>query len=145
MREALNGPIEQIWVDNNMQEVNRSLDDYQGLTNVIQNLALGVDELGVGFIGFQGTSSLGLMNPVLGSWNPGPGIVRTQSRVLRNQGSGFQGTPSLSSSEPRVGFQGTQALGSREPRALLRPNPKPGWNLEPGFDEPKCQVPRNPA
>ncbi|GKV06983.1 hypothetical protein SLEP1_g18797 [Rubroshorea leprosula] len=31
MQEALNGLIEQIWVDNNMQQVNRSLDDYQGM------------------------------------------------------------------------------------------------------------------
>ncbi|GKV10849.1 hypothetical protein SLEP1_g22159 [Rubroshorea leprosula] len=31
MREALNGLIEQIWVDNNMQQVNQSLDDYQGM------------------------------------------------------------------------------------------------------------------
>ncbi|GKU99803.1 hypothetical protein SLEP1_g12594 [Rubroshorea leprosula] len=36
MREALNGLIEQIWVDNNMQQVNRSLDDYQGMLNIIQ-------------------------------------------------------------------------------------------------------------
>ncbi|GKV11020.1 hypothetical protein SLEP1_g22309 [Rubroshorea leprosula] len=36
MREALNGLIEQIWVDNNMQQVNRSLDDYQGMVNIIQ-------------------------------------------------------------------------------------------------------------
>ncbi|GKV10998.1 hypothetical protein SLEP1_g22287 [Rubroshorea leprosula] len=36
MREALNGLIEQIWVDNNMQEVNRDLDDYQGMINIIQ-------------------------------------------------------------------------------------------------------------
>ncbi|GKV11018.1 hypothetical protein SLEP1_g22307 [Rubroshorea leprosula] len=37
MQEALNGLIEQIWVDNNMQELNRSLDDYQAMINIIQN------------------------------------------------------------------------------------------------------------
>ncbi|GKV46462.1 hypothetical protein SLEP1_g53443 [Rubroshorea leprosula] len=37
MREALNGLIEQIWVDNNMQQVNRSLDDYQSMMNIIQD------------------------------------------------------------------------------------------------------------
>ncbi|GKV00607.1 hypothetical protein SLEP1_g13274 [Rubroshorea leprosula] len=31
MREALNGLIEQIWVENNIQQANRSLDDYQGM------------------------------------------------------------------------------------------------------------------
>ncbi|GKV11627.1 hypothetical protein SLEP1_g22868 [Rubroshorea leprosula] len=31
MREAVNGLIEQIWVDNNIQPANRSLDDYQGM------------------------------------------------------------------------------------------------------------------
>ncbi|GKV53478.1 hypothetical protein SLEP1_g60000 [Rubroshorea leprosula] len=36
MQEALNGLIEQIWVDNNMQQVNRRLDDYQGMVNIIQ-------------------------------------------------------------------------------------------------------------
>ncbi|GKV07030.1 hypothetical protein SLEP1_g18841 [Rubroshorea leprosula] len=36
MREALTGLIEQIWVDNNMQQVNRSLDDYQGIIIQIQ-------------------------------------------------------------------------------------------------------------
>ncbi|GKV11043.1 hypothetical protein SLEP1_g22331 [Rubroshorea leprosula] len=36
MRKALNGLIEQIWVDNNMKQVNRSLDDYQGMVNIIQ-------------------------------------------------------------------------------------------------------------
>ncbi|GKV11601.1 hypothetical protein SLEP1_g22845 [Rubroshorea leprosula] len=30
MREALNGLIEQIWVENNIQQANRSFDDYQG-------------------------------------------------------------------------------------------------------------------
>ncbi|GKV49074.1 hypothetical protein SLEP1_g55845 [Rubroshorea leprosula] len=35
MREALNGLIEQIWVDNNMQKVNQSLDDYQSMMNII--------------------------------------------------------------------------------------------------------------
>ncbi|GKV30806.1 hypothetical protein SLEP1_g39581 [Rubroshorea leprosula] len=35
MQEALNSLIEQIWVDNNMQEVNQSLDDYQGVINII--------------------------------------------------------------------------------------------------------------
>ncbi|GKV46504.1 hypothetical protein SLEP1_g53486 [Rubroshorea leprosula] len=32
MREVLNGLIEQIWVDNNIQQANRSLDDYQGMS-----------------------------------------------------------------------------------------------------------------
>ncbi|GLU21502.1 hypothetical protein SLE2022_376360 [Rubroshorea leprosula] len=36
MREALNGLIEQIWVENNIQQANRSLDDYQGMINIIQ-------------------------------------------------------------------------------------------------------------
>ncbi|GKV41945.1 hypothetical protein SLEP1_g49412 [Rubroshorea leprosula] len=36
MREALNGLIEQIWVENNIQQANRSLDDYQGMVNIIQ-------------------------------------------------------------------------------------------------------------
>ncbi|GKV11024.1 hypothetical protein SLEP1_g22313 [Rubroshorea leprosula] len=36
MREALNGLIEQIWVHNNLQEVNRRFDDYQGMINIIQ-------------------------------------------------------------------------------------------------------------
>ncbi|GKV11452.1 hypothetical protein SLEP1_g22712 [Rubroshorea leprosula] len=36
MRKALNGLIEQIWVDNNIQQANRSLDDYQGMENIIQ-------------------------------------------------------------------------------------------------------------
>ncbi|GKU93230.1 hypothetical protein SLEP1_g6838 [Rubroshorea leprosula] len=35
MREALNGLIEQIWVENNIQQANRSLDDYQGMINII--------------------------------------------------------------------------------------------------------------
>ncbi|GKV47177.1 hypothetical protein SLEP1_g54096 [Rubroshorea leprosula] len=35
MQEALNGLIEQIWVDNNMQQVNQTLDDYQGMINII--------------------------------------------------------------------------------------------------------------
>ncbi|GKV11638.1 hypothetical protein SLEP1_g22878 [Rubroshorea leprosula] len=43
MREALNCLIEKIWVDNNMQEVNRSLDDYQGMINVIQKVELVFD------------------------------------------------------------------------------------------------------
>ncbi|GKV23267.1 hypothetical protein SLEP1_g33016 [Rubroshorea leprosula] len=37
MREALNGLIEQIWVENNIQQANRSLDDYQGMINIIQD------------------------------------------------------------------------------------------------------------
>ncbi|GKV46443.1 hypothetical protein SLEP1_g53427 [Rubroshorea leprosula] len=36
MCEALNGLIEQIWVENNIQQENRSLDDYQGMINIIQ-------------------------------------------------------------------------------------------------------------
>ncbi|GKV10997.1 hypothetical protein SLEP1_g22286 [Rubroshorea leprosula] len=36
MREVLNGLIEQIWVENNIQQANRSLDDYQGMVNIIQ-------------------------------------------------------------------------------------------------------------
>ncbi|GKV11007.1 hypothetical protein SLEP1_g22296 [Rubroshorea leprosula] len=36
IREALNGLIEQIWVENNIQQANRSLDDYQGMINIIQ-------------------------------------------------------------------------------------------------------------
>ncbi|GKV00637.1 hypothetical protein SLEP1_g13301 [Rubroshorea leprosula] len=36
MREALNGLIEQIWVENNIQQANRSLDNYQGMVNIIQ-------------------------------------------------------------------------------------------------------------
>ncbi|GKV11015.1 hypothetical protein SLEP1_g22304 [Rubroshorea leprosula] len=36
MQETLNGLIEQIWVDNNMQELNQNLDDYQGMINIIQ-------------------------------------------------------------------------------------------------------------
>ncbi|GKV00618.1 hypothetical protein SLEP1_g13284 [Rubroshorea leprosula] len=36
MHEALNGLIEQIWVENNIQQANRSLDDYQGMINIIQ-------------------------------------------------------------------------------------------------------------
>ncbi|GKV10856.1 hypothetical protein SLEP1_g22166 [Rubroshorea leprosula] len=36
MREALNGLIEQIWVENNIQQANRNLDDYQGMINIIQ-------------------------------------------------------------------------------------------------------------
>ncbi|GKU99822.1 hypothetical protein SLEP1_g12609 [Rubroshorea leprosula] len=36
MHEALNGLIEQIWVENNIQQANRSLDDYQGMINMIQ-------------------------------------------------------------------------------------------------------------
>ncbi|GKV11005.1 hypothetical protein SLEP1_g22294 [Rubroshorea leprosula] len=36
MREALNGLTEQIWVENNIQQANRSLDDYQGMINIIQ-------------------------------------------------------------------------------------------------------------
>ncbi|GKV10888.1 hypothetical protein SLEP1_g22193 [Rubroshorea leprosula] len=36
MREALNGLIEQIWVENNIQQANRSLDDHQGMVNNIQ-------------------------------------------------------------------------------------------------------------
>ncbi|GKV11621.1 hypothetical protein SLEP1_g22863 [Rubroshorea leprosula] len=36
MREALNGLIEQIRVENNIQQANRSLDDYQGMVNIIQ-------------------------------------------------------------------------------------------------------------
>ncbi|GKV07038.1 hypothetical protein SLEP1_g18849 [Rubroshorea leprosula] len=36
MREVLNGLIEQIWVENNIQQANQSLDDYQGMVNIIQ-------------------------------------------------------------------------------------------------------------
>ncbi|GKV50653.1 hypothetical protein SLEP1_g57354 [Rubroshorea leprosula] len=36
MREVLKGLIKQIWVENNIQQANRSLDDYQGMINIIQ-------------------------------------------------------------------------------------------------------------
>ncbi|GKV07047.1 hypothetical protein SLEP1_g18857 [Rubroshorea leprosula] len=36
MHEALSGLIEHIWVENNIQQANRSLDDYQGMVNIIQ-------------------------------------------------------------------------------------------------------------
>ncbi|GKV11029.1 hypothetical protein SLEP1_g22318 [Rubroshorea leprosula] len=36
MCEVLNGLIEQIWVENNIQQANQSLDDYQGMVNIIQ-------------------------------------------------------------------------------------------------------------
>ncbi|GKV11626.1 hypothetical protein SLEP1_g22867 [Rubroshorea leprosula] len=36
MCEALNGLIEQIWVENNIKQANRSLDDYQGMVNINQ-------------------------------------------------------------------------------------------------------------
>ncbi|GKU93196.1 hypothetical protein SLEP1_g6806 [Rubroshorea leprosula] len=44
MREALNGLIEQIWVENNIQQANRSLDDYQGMINIIQGLVTLIGE-----------------------------------------------------------------------------------------------------
>ncbi|GKV06323.1 hypothetical protein SLEP1_g18224 [Rubroshorea leprosula] len=37
MREGLNGLIEQIWVENNIQQANRNLDDYQSMINIIQD------------------------------------------------------------------------------------------------------------
>ncbi|GKV04130.1 hypothetical protein SLEP1_g16329 [Rubroshorea leprosula] len=36
MRETLNGLIEQIWIENNIQQANQSLDDYQSMINIIQ-------------------------------------------------------------------------------------------------------------
>ncbi|GKV51258.1 hypothetical protein SLEP1_g57926 [Rubroshorea leprosula] len=36
MCEALNGLIKQIWVENNIQQAKSSLDDYQGMVNIIQ-------------------------------------------------------------------------------------------------------------
>ncbi|GKV18389.1 hypothetical protein SLEP1_g28784 [Rubroshorea leprosula] len=36
MRKVLNGLIEQIWVENNIEQANQSLDDYQGVVNIIQ-------------------------------------------------------------------------------------------------------------
>ncbi|GKU93032.1 hypothetical protein SLEP1_g6670 [Rubroshorea leprosula] len=37
MREGLNGLIEQIWVENNIQQANRSLDDYQGMVSIMSS------------------------------------------------------------------------------------------------------------